>query len=129
MSRRNEATVYIGDGTAAAAIMRNQRVSAGLQSTPGRWFGTVIAALLGRRIDVTPKGLQDKRAWARGMLAGLGYDPDTHELVRKGGVFPGLVVRDAAGKPVRGVSQRQLHALQFDDGFLERFDAETSSAE
>lgn len=121
-----EQAIYLGDGTAAANILRNARVSAGLQGSPLQWLGTIVAGLLGKRIDVTPPDLQHAQPFARGVLAGLGFDPDTHELGRRRGRWPGFVVRDAAGRPVRFVSGKELAALQVDASFLAAFEQEAA---
>lgn len=120
----NEEAIYVGDDTAAATLLRNERVNAGLQGSPVKWFGTIVAALLGKRVDVTPPALAHAKGFARGVLAGLGFDPDTHELGRRRGKWPGFVVRDAGGHPVRFVSAKELEALQVDAHFLAAFSEE-----
>lgn len=123
-----EETIFVGPDTAAAELIRNARVIKGLQATPLKWFATVLAGVLGRRVDHTPAKLRDTVPFARGVLAGLGFDPDTHELSRRRGSKPGLVVRAANGRPVRFVSETQLRKLQNDEEFLNAFASETKSA-
>lgn len=125
MSR--EQAIYLGDGTAAATILRNQKINAGLQGSPVEWVGTVVGLLLGRKLDVTPEALRGSRTFARSFLSGLGYDPDTHELGRRHRPWPGLVVRSADGRPVRFVGEKELVGLLADSDFLSAFEEQNAA--
>jgi hypothetical protein len=124
----SEETIFLGDDTAAAAMLRNQRVSAGLSSGPIKWMATVLAGILGKRVEHTPPAMRESSAFGRAVLTGLGYDPDECELGRRRGQNAGMVVRGAAGRPIEFISEKRLRRLAENPVFLAAFDDQTTVA-
>jgi hypothetical protein len=118
-----EDAVYIGDGTASGAHLRNLKLAAALRGTALERLGALVTVLFGGQVKYLPGYLEEGKAWGMGTLAALGFDPETHTLARKNGACPGWVVRDAGGQPVRGISDKQLARLTRDPAFLEAFSA------
>lgn len=86
-----EDAFFIGEETATAAKLRQTRLIHQLGQGPGTWLATVLAVLLGKRLPGTPAQERATVAFARGVLTGLGYDADTHQLSRRRRRFVGVV--------------------------------------
>jgi hypothetical protein len=112
-----EDTFFIGDETLTAARVRDAKLRRGLGAGPLAWLVTVAGAILGKRIE-GPVQQRHAVAFARGVLKGLGYDPETHELGRRRRPFPGFVVRDQEGRAVQFVSEKTLREFVNDPLFL-----------
>ena len=119
--------VYIGDGTLTAAKLRELKMRHALGQGPGSWLATVLAFLLGKQLPGAPPQNRDVTAFSRGLLSGLGYDPDTCQLDRRQRPFPGLVVRDSAGKPLQFVGEKALRKLTDDPLFMSGYAEEVEA--
>jgi hypothetical protein len=113
-----EDAFFIGEETATAAKIRQTRLIHQLGQGPGQWLATVLAVLLGKQLPGTPAQERATVAFARGVLTGLGYDPDTHQLSRRRRPFPGFVVRGPDGRAVQFVTEKVLRDLVNDPMFM-----------
>lgn len=125
---RGEDTIFVGEETLTAARVRDAKLRRGLGAAAGplAWLITVAGALLGKKIE-GPVQEKHAAAFARGVLRGLGYDPETHELSRRRRPFPGFIVRDQDGKPVQFVSEKQLKKFVNDPLFLSGYAEEVEA--
>lgn len=123
-----EETFFVGDETLTAARVRDARLRQGLTAAAGplSWLITVMGAILGKKLQ-GPVQARHAVAFARGVLKGLGYDPETHQLSRRRRPFAGFVVRDEQGQPVQFVSERQLMEFCNDPLFLSGYAEEVEA--
>jgi hypothetical protein len=123
-----ETGLYVGNKTMMAATARAENVRRTMGVGPMAWL-TVVAQVIG--LGRVPEGYREgdprNRAFSRGVLRGLGYDPDTHTLGKRAGHWPGLVVRDHVGDPQAFISERKLRELGSDPNFLEGFAVEVDA--
>ncbi len=119
-----EVGLYVGRSTAMAATARGEHMRRQLGSGPLGWLGAVATVLAGRVPEGIQRTDQGTEQWCRGVLRGLGYDPDTHTLSRKGDA---IVVRDHLGEPVKAYRGRALKLLQQDRAFLAGFAQEQAA--
>lgn len=122
-----EVGLYVGTQTAMAATARGEYARRTMGAGPLGWLAIVAKVITGRDIDGRRPQDPAKVAYCRGILRGLGYDPDTHTLSRRTrpAVSAGLIVRDHLGEPCEFVSQRRLRDLSADADFLAGFAQET----
>lgn len=117
-----EVGLYVGKKTAMAATARGECLRRRLNGGPLSWLVATFAVIAGAVPEGTPDVNPDVRDWCRGLLRGLGYDPDTHLVSKKvSSKGTSVLIRDHVGEPVRALSQKVLAKLQTDKQFLAGF--------
>lgn len=119
-----ETGLYVGPKTAMAATARGETLRRRMGSGPLTKLCAMVQVLFGVMPDGMPEQDPEKAAYCRGILRGLGYDPDLHTLSKKkvtrsrGRTLVVLIVRDHVGDPVQSVDEKRLAALQDDADYL-----------
>jgi len=125
-----ETGLYVGKSTALAATARGAHLQRQMAGGPLGRLMALATVITGHVPDAVQHRDKDSEKWCRGVLRGLGFDPDTHTLSRKfrhgrkGRGVMVLLVRDHLGEPQRTITERELEALQGDAGFLAGFGEE-----
>lgn len=113
-----EIGLYVGKKTAMAATARGEVLRRKMESGPLGRLMAVAQMITGFIPDGQAKPDKDHEQWCRGVLRGLGYDPDTHLLSRRG---EALIVRDFVGDPQKAYRPKTLKALSKDRAFMAGF--------